>query len=144
VTQLDFGPTVPDVMQLSTPLDPSSSIGLSMSPSHARHKVPLRRVGVMFGSHDGGKTGVAEISLRGPANADFSQRFRLEDLVSNQYSYFDLDPKVYAVGQIRALSGGGISVWESHFGDSSPTTYTCMIYEYIDGTRRYTPACPVM
>jgi hypothetical protein len=144
VTQLDFGPTVPDVMQLSAPLDPSSPIELLMSPSHARHEVPLRRIGVMFGSHIGRNTGVAEISLRGSGNADFSQRFRLEDLVSNQYSYFYLDPKVYAVGQIRSLSGGGTSVWESHFGDSPPTTYTCMIYEYIDGTRRYTPACPVM
>jgi hypothetical protein len=39
-----------------------------------------------------------------------------------------------------SVEGGGISTWEGEVGKQYST---CLIYEYADGTRAFTPSCPL-
>jgi hypothetical protein len=140
VTEGNFLSIVKDVMRLSAQLSFVSPIGIWMSPSYEVRKKPLRRIGIMFTTYGRKNSGEAELHLKASDGSEFSRRFALSSIVDNKYQYFDIDAKWYAQGEIRSVTGEGISSWESDLNGS----YTCAIYEYIDGTRGYTPACPLM
>lgn len=110
---------------------------------HLAQKALLRRVGVLIGTHGNQDTGEAELYLDGPNGMPISRSFALSALADNSYHFFDVDPGLYTKGGIRSVMGGGISVWESSWELGWKHSYTCMIYEYTDGSRRYTPECPV-
>jgi len=99
----------------------------------------MKRIGVMFGTHQRINRGTGEITLRGE-NRNWSQQFLLEDLADNKYRYFELAPEVFTRGEIRSLSGEGVSVWESHLVNNFRVT--CVVYEYTSGQKLFTPACP--
>ena len=135
---LENGPTK---LQPSAQLGPSSTISLSMTPSHESHDVGLKRIGVMLGSYVKRNSGKAELRLRGPGGSKFSQRFDLSSVFDKKYRYFDIDSKRYTTGELIPVSGGGITAWESH--NDSRGAYTCIIYVYADGKFRTTPGCPL-
>jgi predicted secreted protein len=144
-TALDFGGAVPKdvestLMRLSPPLSPSNSIALKLSPSYEGHKAPLRRIAILLATNGRHNDGIAELRLMTSDGKPSSYRFELSSLRDNVYRYFNVDAKWYVSAEIVSVSGGGVSTWESN--DETP--YTCMIFEYVDETRRYTPACPVM
>jgi hypothetical protein len=141
LTPFDFFGFAPKVMRLGAPLGAFAPIELLISPTHNERRVALLRIGVMFGNDGRQSSGEAELHLKGPHGAEFFQRFPLTILKDNEYHFFDVDSKKYTAGEIRSVTGGGVSTWESHLDNDS---YTCMIYEYVDHTRRYTPACPLM
>lgn len=143
VTAVDWGPALKEkIMRLSAQLSLVAPIEIVMAPGYETRKMALRRLGIMLATRGRRNTGEAELHLRGTDGSEFSQRFALSAVEDNRYQYFDIDSKWYASAEIRSDTGEGISTWESDFPDSS--SYTCVIYEYIDGTRGYTPACPVM
>jgi len=111
---------------------------LSMTELHKNESANLLRMGVMFWNKNKQSLGEAELKLKGPNGAEFSKRFPLRDLVNNEYYYFELDPNRYTYGEISLITGGDISVWESHNGDGN---HTCIIYEYGNGKKRFTPGC---
>lgn len=129
-----------EILRRSDVLSPYSPIELKMTTNHHKSTTALRRIGIMFSIYGRQNTGNVELRLKEPKGAEFFLRFNLSSLIENSYHYFDLDPRRYASGEIVSVGGGGISTWESHFGES----HTCMIYEYVDGARRYTPACPIL
>lgn len=130
-----------NIMQHSAALTTTIAIDIKMSPTHQNHSIPLRRIGIMFATDGKSSSGGAELHLKGLHGTEFSQQFLLDRLDVNKYHYFDLEPRQYTSGEIRSLGGTGISTWESQLlGD----TYTCAIYEYVDNSHRYTPACPIM
>ena len=81
------------------------------------------------------------LRLQGPNASEFVQPFSLSTLADNKYRYFDLDSGYYSAGEIVSVSGGGVSTWESR--DELGGVHTCVVYEYADGRRRFTPGCPV-
>jgi len=129
------------IMQRSALLTPTSPIQIKMSPTHENHPVALQRIGVMLATYGQQHIGAAELHLLGSDGAEFVHRLALEDIMDGKYAYVDIDARRYSKGEIRSLSGGGISTWESHMAEYS---YTCLIYEYVDGSKRYTPQCPIM
>jgi hypothetical protein len=126
-------------LQQSSRLENGSAIRLVMTTEHEHRSIPLRRIGVLFASKETSHTGDAELHVTGPHRAEFSARFNLSSVVDNEYRYFEVPQNVYMTGEVRAISGSGIRVWEGHLEQTS----TCLIYEYVDGTRAYTPACPL-
>jgi hypothetical protein len=142
-TDLSYGPVMPKVLRLGLRLSSFAPIRFMMSPTHLERKVLLRRVGVLIGTHSNQDMGEAELYLEGPNGTSFSQGFALSALADNSYHFFEANPGLYTQGGIRSVVGGGISVWESRWELGWKHSYTCMIYEYTDGARRYTPECPI-
>lgn len=148
--ELDLDPNSPKILYLSRPLRPSTPIPLHMDSNHVQRQLPLRRIGILFATDStyGSGSASAVLHLEGPKRNTLERRFKLENEATNTYTFFEVDLKEYFKGQIRSVEGGGLHTWESHFAqgpDSDPTTpYTCIIYEYENGTRRYTPMCPIM
>lgn len=132
--------TVKTKMQPSARLDVSAPIKIHTTKRHKEKNVELKSLGLMFGTHIRKNPGVAELRLKRLDGSDFIQRFPLPDLADNQYHYFDIDSKIYTEGEIVSISGGGISTWESH--DENGGIQTCIIYEYVDGSKQYTQGCP--
>lgn len=127
-------------MQPSAQLDVLAPIKIHMTVRHKEKNAELKSVGLMFGTHIRKNPGVAELRLKRLDGSYFTQRFPLPGLADNQYRYFDIDSKIYTEGEIVSISGGGISTWESH--DENGGIHTCIIYEYVDGSKQYTRGCP--
>jgi hypothetical protein len=143
VTGVDYGPLLKKrVMRLSAQLSLVAPIEIEMAPGYEKRRMGIRRLGIMLAKRGKANVGEAELHLKGSDGSELAQRFALSAVEDNKYHFFDIDSRWYASGDIRSVTGEGISTWESDFQDSSP--YTCVIYDYIDGTRGYTPACPVM
>jgi len=139
---LYIGPTVAKILDRSPRLTRIAPLQMHLSPTHLERKTSLRRIGVLIGENGHENGAEADLHLEGPGGAETVRRFSLSELEGNKYRYFDIDPNVYTTGEIRSVVGEGLSIWESRMLGDLP--YTCMIYEYIDNTRRYTPACPIM
>ncbi|NHN77252.1 hypothetical protein HA520_08100 [Azotobacter chroococcum] len=129
-------------MKPSQQLGADSPIKLFMGSYHQDAGVAIQRLWVMFGTHVRENPGVAELHLRRDDGSVFVQRFSLPDLVDNRYRYFDLDSHHYVLGEIVSITGGGVSTWESH--DEHGDIKTCIVYEYSDGKRQFTPGCPLL
>lgn len=128
-------------MQPSQQLNIDNPIKLFMTHRHQDDQAGVKRIGVMFGTHVRQNPGDAELRLKGPDGAELVQHFSLPDLADNKYRYFDLDSKRYTSGEILPITGGGVSTWESH--NEKGGVNTCIIYEYNNGKRRFTPGCPL-
>ena len=124
----------------STPLA-SAPIPLRMSSAALHRTTPLRRLGVMLGTHNRKNSGEGALRLEMADGNGFTKQFALTDVRDNKYHYFSLDPGLYITGSIVPVSGGGISTWEIHGGQDS--VLTCLVYEYADNSRLYTPGCPL-
>ncbi len=128
-------------IQPSTPLGEANAIPLLMTAAQQNQNTSLNRIGVMFATYVKINQGDAVLRLRGPKGAEFIQRFSLATLSDNKYHYFNLDSKRYTLGEISGLTGRGVSTWEAH-GDNGSVN-TCLVYEYVDGKKRFTPGCPL-
>jgi len=135
-------PWIDAVLKRSSQLNGDNPIQILMTPEHKERALSLRRIGVLFANADAGSSGEAELILKGPKGAKCSLRFNLADLAKNEYRYFDVTPGRYTAGEIRAVSGGGIRVWEGRFLDPGRGN-TCIVYEYTDDSRAYTQSCPL-
>lgn len=119
----------------------STSTKLSMMTNDSGNPTQLKRIGVMFGTSGRQNPGDAELRLHGPEGVEFVQRFSLPDLTGRKYRYFDLIPAQYTAGEIVSVTGEGFSAWESY--NATGDVRTCIIYEYNNGTKRFTPGCPL-
>lgn len=127
-------------MEPSPQLNARSSIKVLMTSTYEHEKTGLKRIGIMFATHGRENTGDAELHLKAPDGTEFVQRISLSDLADNRYHYFELDSNRYTSGEILYITGGGVSTWESH--NEKGDVNTCIIYEYINRRRRFTPGCP--
>ena len=135
-----LGQESPFALQLTRSLSVDSPIRLAMSPSHLGRKIALKRIALMFSTIGRQKLGDVEIHLEGPDGVNTITHVPLAEIVDNRYQFIDVKSGRYTEGELKTVSGSSdVSIWESHFGP----IYTCAIFEYIDHTRRYTPACPV-
>jgi hypothetical protein len=139
-TELDFLPTVKRIMRRSGEFGSFVSITIAMAPGYEERRAPIRRIGTMLSTYGRSNSGEAELGLQAGDGSSFSRHFPLSAVADNRYAYFDVDSKWYERGELHSLTGEGISTWESDLDGS----YICMIYEYVDDSRGYTPACPIM
>jgi hypothetical protein len=137
----DAEPTLdsPAYIQRSSVLSAYTPIKLTMTPAHHKRNLPLKRIGIMLTTYARKNFGEAILRLKGPGS-EIVVPFELPTLGDNEYRYFALDSGRYMEGEI-ASSAGGISTWEGV--NYSQFIYTCLIYEYVDGSRKYTPGCPL-
>jgi hypothetical protein len=119
----------------------SASTKLSMMTSDSGNPAQLKRMGVMFATNGRQNPGDLELRLHGPDGVEFLQRFTLPDLAGRKYRYFDLTPAQYTAGEIVSVTGEGFSAWESY--NATGDVRTCIIYEYNNGKKRFTPGCPL-
>ncbi|KTD55186.1 hypothetical protein Lsai_2778 [Legionella sainthelensi] len=131
-------------MQPSVQLNNVNTIKLSLLslPNESSNNQKLKRIGVMFGTYGKQNQGEAELKLFSLDGAIRSQRFSLLELTDNKYRYFNVPNATYNSGEIRSISGSGISTWESH--DNKNGVLTCIKYEYEDGKQLFTPGCPLV
>jgi hypothetical protein len=134
-------PPVGYTMHPGSMLTRSAPLKLSLMTKDIGIAPQLTRIGVMFGTNGRQNPGDAELRLQGPNGAEFVQRFSLPDLADRNYRYFDLTPAHYTSGEIVSGSGEGISAWES--AGETGAVNTCIIYEYNNGGKRFTPGCPL-
>ena len=115
-------------------------IRLKLTPADHSASGQLARVGVMMATHSRQNVGLAELVLTAATGAVYRQEFALAELADNQYKYFNVPVATYISGEIRSLSGGGISVWESHAANGE--ALTCINYLYANNKLVVIAGCP--
>lgn len=101
----------------------------------------LIKIGIRFGTYMRENPGLARIEMKQKNGSNFAMNFPLPSLKDNNYKYFDVPNDIIQEGEIKSLTGEGISTWESYDKDSG--SFTCIISIYSDGSRRFTPGCPM-
>ena len=100
------------------------------------------QIGIMFGTYSRRNTGEAAIIFVNQDGKEIREKLVIDRLRNNLYEYIDVPAGAVRVTGIVGVSGsGGISTWESH-GDGGEVA-TCMNYKFEDGSRSFTPGCPL-
>jgi uncharacterized membrane protein len=82
----------------------------------------ITKIGIRFGTHMRRNPGNAELVLKTAGGGTYHRVFSLPELIDNAYQYFSVPPDNYVTGEIRFLTGGGISTWESHAANGQVLT----------------------
>jgi hypothetical protein len=102
----------------------------------------MAQIGIMFGTYSRRNTGEAAIIFVNRDGKEIREKLVIDRLRNNLYEYIDVPAGAVRVTGIVGVSGsGGISTWESH-GDGGEVA-TCMNYKFEDGSRSFTPGCPL-
>lgn len=127
----------------SPPLNETSSIILKINNNlmEAGRNGRVVALEIMFGTHARVNPGEAQLILERQNGEKVNINFPLPELKDNRYKHFDVPEDSYVAGEVRWLTGGGISAWESH--DEKGKALTCMKYVFSDGSRSLTPGCPM-
>lgn len=130
-------------MIASLPLSDVQPIHLKPFQYFTSHNEDRGLIGldIRFGTHIRANPGTARLILTRASGSNLYLDFSLPDLQDNRYKHFDLPEDVYSAGKIISLTGGGISTWESHGQDD--IAFTCLIFLFSDGSRSFTPGCPM-
>jgi hypothetical protein len=134
-----FMPARP-ILRPSVRLSRYSPIRIMMTPDRSKRAAALSRIGVLLGTHGERNQGTGELRLHDSGGREHRQRFSLHELEDNSYHFFDVEQSRYTSAELVSVEGGGISTWEGEVGKQYST---CLIYEYADGTRAFTPSCPL-
>lgn len=102
----------------------------------------LIKIGVRFGTYMRENPGLARIEMKKTNGSNFAIDFPLPSLTDNSYKYFDMPSDIIQEGEIKSLTGEGVSTWESYNKDLG--SFTCIISIYSDGSRNLTPGCPML
>ena len=121
-------------------LNESESIPLKFVGSEIAGNKKLLRLGVMFATYNRKNLGKAQLILKRINGSDLKVLISLSDLEDNKYRYFSIPEDYYETGLISFFTGGGISTWESR---GEKNSLTCIKYWYADGSRGFTPGCPL-
>ncbi|CAJ0693531.1 hypothetical protein [Ralstonia mannitolilytica] len=127
----------------SLPLSEVSSIKLKIDKDlmEAGRNRKLIALEIMFGTYVRVNPGVAQLILEREGGEKVNIDFALPELQDNHYKRFTIPEDSYVAGEVKWLTGGGISAWESH--DEKDRVLTCMKYVFSDGSRGFTPGCPM-
>lgn len=101
----------------SVPLGETAPIILKLPAIDADGAGRISRIGILFGTYMRSNPGEAELVLVTKDGNVHRQKFTLAGLIDNSYHYFKLPPDDYTSGEIRYLSGSGVSAWESSFSN---------------------------
>lgn len=130
---------------ISLPIHPSPALSadqeITIQFDEKQKSIPqsLKRIGIMFGTYARDNPGSAGLVLTAVDGRVLTVPFQLVTLQDNKYHFFTLDPLPYHLARIVSTGGAGVSTWEGHHADGRVTT--CIVYEFVNGTKRYTPGC---
>ena len=122
------------------PLSPTQPISLNLDQVLPGKSLPLRSISIMFATYVRVNQGDASISMKSKDGEVTDFQLDLTRLKDNKYNIILLDDKPYSAGEIKAKSGGGVSVWQAEYDSGSIAP--CVIYEFSNGAKRYTKGCP--
>jgi hypothetical protein len=128
----------------SSPLNEGSSIKLKFNHElmKAGQTKKLVAIEIMFNTYIQVQFGKAQIILEKESREKTNLEMNLTEILDNKYKHFYLPEDSYISGEIKWLTGGGISAWESV--DNKEKALTCMKYVFADGSHGYTPGCPIL
>lgn len=124
----------------SAPLAEHQPIRLHMPSMPGQPLGHIRRIGIRLGTHARQNPGRAELWLKSQDGNTFRQAFSLSGLVDNSDYFFNIPANHYTEGEIRYVTGGGISTWESH--SSNGPVLTCMKLFYTVNKTVVMAGCP--
>ncbi|HJH19050.1 MAG TPA: DUF2142 domain-containing protein [Pseudomonas lactis] len=122
----------------STPLSEESPIVFKIV--NADSSARINRIGVMFATWARVNQGLAKIELYNGSDIVHHEDFDLSKINDNKYEYFNVDAPLISSAKIISANGGGVSIWsvKYDYGEILP----CLVYEFSNGARKFTPGCP--
>ncbi|WP_329764897.1 DUF2142 domain-containing protein [Stenotrophomonas geniculata] len=127
----------------SNVLSTERTVALGFPQEQLQNPQPLAELKLLLGTYARRNVGKAELRLWSKQGDTFRSTFDLESLVDNGYLSVDLDGKPYVGGELRALEGEGVSVWEVRQADGD-LQGTCVVLVPIQGSAaRPSEACPL-
>lgn len=136
---------IQEVELVSIPVHPSPALGadqvivIQFDEKQESDPQPLKRIGILFGTYARDNPGSAGLVLTAVDGRVLTLPFQLDGLQDNKYQFFTLDPLPYRRARIVSTGGAGVSTWEAHHADGRMTT--CIVYEFVNGAKRYTQGC---
>lgn len=119
------------------------SIALRFPEQQLAQPEPISGLKILMGTYARRNEGKAELRLWSKQGDTFTMTFNLADLVDNGYLSLDLDNKPYIGGELRALAGEGVSVWEVRQADGD-LQGTCVVLVPTRGSAsRPLESCPM-
>ena len=100
----------------------------------------ITRLCIMFGTYVRKNPGEAELSLVAKGGGVYRRIFSLPELIDNAYKCFEVPADYYTSGELRFVSGGGVSVWEVHADDKNPLS--CLKLDTIRNQTVAINGCP--
>ena len=100
----------------------------------------LTGLSVMFGTHARINPGTARLELTRQDGSLLTTDISLPDLADNGYAHFAFPADIYKGARIVAVTGGGVSVWESL--NAAGQSFSCLQFTFSDGTQSFTQGCP--
>lgn len=140
---IEINNDVPDSqlhMLPTTPLSQSVPIELKFPNLYDHSLGKIISIDIFFGTHVRNNPGEAELLLTAKDGDVYSQRFMLPELVDNSYKSFRVPENYYISGEIRFVSGGGVSVWDVRSEDS--TLLSCLKINTIRNQKVVINGCP--
>ena len=124
----------------STPLSPETPISFKIG-SDESSPTQIKRVGIMFATWARANQGTAQVMFYNGRDNVHQAELDISKLEDNKYAYFDVSEKV-SHAEIISITGGGVSIWKARYdtGDVSP----CLIIEFTNGAKKFTPGCPML
>ncbi|MCX7068390.1 MAG: GtrA family protein [Methylococcales bacterium] len=104
------------------------------------YNVPIKKIGIMFGTYARTNEGEGTIRLHSKEGGGEEIGFDLSTLKDNEYKFFNVTPALYNSGEFFSKTGEGVSLWKSD-KDGLPFA-SCLSVEYANGTNLSTPGCP--
>lgn len=129
-----------------TKLEPSEklsvdhTIPIDLADTYLLAPKPLKAIKLRLATWQTENIGIAEIRLKSKDGHVYTEKFPMQSVKDNGYREFALDNREYLKGELRAVSGGGISVW--NIRQENNRAEACIIYEYQDGETHSTDGCP--
>lgn len=125
--------------------EPSPSLGVD-SPitislgEHNSSPIALKRLGVMFATWARENHGTAEIVFVNGQDRFYSPAFELSEIEDNKYTYFNVGGTPVTSAEIKSIDGSGVSIWQAKYDTGYISS--CVIFEFMNGAKKYTPGCP--
>jgi len=118
-------------------------IALRFPEQQLTNPEPIAGLKLLVGTYARRNEGKAELRLWSQQGDTFATTFSLAELTDNGYLSIDLDDKPYIGGELRAVAGEGISLWEVRQPDGD-LQGTCIVLVPTQGTAARPPeSCPL-
>lgn len=115
------------------------TVELAMTGKYLADLRPLAKIGILFSTSENELPATIELNFIRQDGDIHQATVHKSDLKNNRYHFFDLPSGNYRSMTIKPVTGKGISLWESH--KDSGEKYTCLIYEFENGKKLFTPGC---
>lgn len=125
--------------EVTLPLSKDTPITIKLGESYSS-LVDVKRIGIMFATWARVNQGTGKITFHNSQDKYDSSDFDLSKIEDNKYAYFNIEISPVTSAEIVSTDGGGISIWQAKYDNDNVSP--CVIFEFKNGARKYTPGCP--